>query len=191
MKRGQDHPSPHRNGKENSLSHYSTIVTTAFMAHRECHITPTLLYCLSCLVLIVESTLRHPGFMLCEKQVAEWKLWCDIVVQSEETVPAPKNITQSSHGLKHIPLEHRQDLLERWLGFSNGGWQNWKIEFLSIHLCIYPSIHSAIHRYHNCYIIQSGHWGNFSVSQFSCHHLFLDTLTVNKYILIQFNLICV
>lgn len=40
MKRGHDHPSPHGNGKGNSSSHYSTVVTTPFTAHIECPIPP-------------------------------------------------------------------------------------------------------------------------------------------------------
>lgn len=74
MKRGHDHPSPHRNGKGNFLSHYSTVVTTPFMAHIECHITLTPLHFVSCLVLIVEYITLHLGFMSGEKQVAEWRL---------------------------------------------------------------------------------------------------------------------
>lgn len=88
MERGHDHLSPHRNGKGNSLSHYSTVVKTPFMAHIERHITLTLLYFVSRLVLIVEYITTFWIYDM-------WKTSCRMEPLSLQSCPVWRDATQN------------------------------------------------------------------------------------------------
>lgn len=109
MKRGQAHPSPPRNGRGNSLSHYSAVVTTAFMAHIECRIPLTLLHFLSRLVVIVEYV-RAAGIHVAWK--ASWS--SGGLVLATSSCRRQVYATQTSHGESACHMYTAGPEMPRW-----------------------------------------------------------------------------